>query len=151
MVQRIDTRCDLMLFGALGDLAQRKLFPALYQLERAGLLAEGSRVLAIARAEGDTDSVRRQLYDRLQQHVKPVEFDPEMAHRFLARVAYLRLDFNDPGGLLCAGPVAPSHRQRTDRLHGDTALPVWGDCPEPEGGQLLQRADPSGGGKADRS
>ena len=98
MVQRIDTRCDLMLFGALGDLAQRKLFPALYQLERAGLLAEGSRVLAIARAEGDTDSVRRQLYDRLQQHVKPVEFDPEMAHRFLARVAYLRLDFNDPEG-----------------------------------------------------
>ncbi|MBE03400.1 glucose-6-phosphate dehydrogenase [Marinobacter lutaoensis] len=103
MVQRIDTRCDLMLFGALGDLAQRKLFPALYQLERAGLLAEGSRVLAIARAEGDTDSVRRQLYDRLQQHVKPVEFDPEMAHRFLARVAYLRLDFNDPEGFYALG------------------------------------------------
>ncbi|NQD96588.1 hypothetical protein HP532_28425, partial [Pseudomonas sp. CrR25] len=28
--------CTLALFGALGDLALRKLFPALYQLDRAG-------------------------------------------------------------------------------------------------------------------
>ena len=47
------TRCDLMLFGALGDLAQRKLFPALYQLERANLLAPGSRILAVARHDGE--------------------------------------------------------------------------------------------------
>ena len=30
--------CTFALFGALGDLALRKLFPALYQLDRAGLL-----------------------------------------------------------------------------------------------------------------
>ena len=47
MVNQTNTRCDLMLFGALGDLAQRKLFPALYQLERANLLADGSRPLAL--------------------------------------------------------------------------------------------------------
>ena len=40
------------LFGALGDLALRKLFPALYQLDRAGLLHAQTRVLALAREAG---------------------------------------------------------------------------------------------------
>ncbi len=96
MVNKINTRCDLMLFGALGDLAQRKLFPALYQLERANLLADGSRVLAIARTEADTETVRQQLFDKLKQHVKPEEFDGELAKSFLKRVDYQILDFNEP-------------------------------------------------------
>lgn len=35
------------LFGALGDLALRKLFPALYQLDRAGLLHGDTRILSL--------------------------------------------------------------------------------------------------------
>jgi glucose-6-phosphate 1-dehydrogenase len=96
MVNKINTRCDLMLFGALGDLAQRKLFPALYQLERANLLADGSRILAIARTEADTETVRQQLFDKLKHHVKPEEFDAELARSFLERVDYQILDFNEP-------------------------------------------------------
>lgn len=30
--------CDLVIFGAKGDLARRKLLPSLYQLEKAGQL-----------------------------------------------------------------------------------------------------------------
>ena len=40
--------CTLALFGALGDLALRKLFPALYQLDRAGLLPADTRILGQA-------------------------------------------------------------------------------------------------------
>ena len=69
------TRSDLMLFGALGDLAKRKLFPALYQLDRSGLLDQGSRILAIARDQTDTDGVRRHLQDKLREYVKADEFD----------------------------------------------------------------------------
>ncbi len=98
MVNNINTRCDLMLFGALGDLAQRKLFPALYQLERAGLLAEESRVRAIASTDADTPTVRKQLFDKLKHHVKDAEFDADVANSFLERVDYQLLDFNDPGG-----------------------------------------------------
>ncbi|WP_417514220.1 glucose-6-phosphate dehydrogenase [Marinobacter sp.] len=95
MVNSISNRCDIMLFGALGDLAQRKLFPAFYQLERAGLLADGSRILALARRELDTASVRKQLLERLEQHVKPEEFDRSIAEAFLQRVEYQVLDFHD--------------------------------------------------------
>ncbi|MEH6563470.1 MAG: glucose-6-phosphate dehydrogenase, partial [Marinobacter sp.] len=79
MVNRITSRCDIMLFGALGDLAQRKLFPAFYQLERAGLLADGSRVLALARRDLDTAAVCKQLLESLEQYVKPEEFDRSVA------------------------------------------------------------------------
>ena len=41
--------CTFALFGALGDLALRKLFPALYQLDRANLLHPETRLLALAR------------------------------------------------------------------------------------------------------
>lgn len=43
--------CDLIVFGALGDLSCRKLFPALYQLERAHLLHPDTRIIACAREE----------------------------------------------------------------------------------------------------
>ena len=40
---------DLIIFGASGDLSARKLFPALFQLDRAGLLPSDLRIAAIAR------------------------------------------------------------------------------------------------------
>ncbi|MBB3102956.1 hypothetical protein, partial [Azomonas macrocytogenes] len=41
--------CVFTLFGALGDLALRKLFPSLYQLDRANLLHPDMRILALSR------------------------------------------------------------------------------------------------------
>jgi glucose-6-phosphate 1-dehydrogenase len=40
---------DLLVFGARGDLAGRKLFPALYHLDYCGLLPAGFRIHALAR------------------------------------------------------------------------------------------------------
>lgn len=98
MVKAPDTSCDLMLFGALGDLASKKLFPALYQLDKAGLLTAGSRVLALARQDHDEDSARRLIRDRLQQHTPASSFDDESADRFLQRVSYCQLDFSTAEG-----------------------------------------------------
>lgn len=98
MVKTSDTRCDLMLFGAVGDLAQRKLFPALYQLECGGLLARESRVLALARRDMGTNEFRDQLFENLKRYVKPAEFDAGVARSFLERVEYRLLDFTDPAG-----------------------------------------------------
>ncbi|STD21385.1 glucose-6-phosphate 1-dehydrogenase [Enterobacter asburiae] len=37
--------CDLVIFGAKGDLARRKLLPSLYQLEKAGQIHPDTRIL----------------------------------------------------------------------------------------------------------
>ena len=43
--------CDLVIFGAKGDLARRKLLPSLYQLEKAGQLNPDTRIIGVGRAE----------------------------------------------------------------------------------------------------
>jgi glucose-6-phosphate 1-dehydrogenase len=40
---------DFVLFGTLGDLARRKLLPSLYQLDKASLLHEGTKIIGVAR------------------------------------------------------------------------------------------------------
>jgi len=42
---------DLILFGGTGDLALRKLLPALYRRELAGQLSADSRIIGVARSE----------------------------------------------------------------------------------------------------
>lgn len=98
MVEKSDNRCDLMMFGALGDLAQRKLFPALYQLERVGLLARETRILALARDSQSTADIRNQLGERIRHYVKKEELDADLLARFLSRVDYLCFDFSDEQG-----------------------------------------------------
>ena len=46
---------DLVVFGGTGDLAMRKLLPALHLLDRDGHLDAGTRVVAVSR-DGLTDA-----------------------------------------------------------------------------------------------
>ncbi|WP_097458798.1 glucose-6-phosphate dehydrogenase [Mangrovitalea sediminis] len=95
MKEKEKAQCDLALFGALGDLAQRKLFPALYQLERAGLLHGKLRLLGLAREGLDASGFRGRLLEGLRTHVRKAEQDEAVIERFLSKVDYLGMDFSD--------------------------------------------------------
>ena len=95
--------CSIALFGALGDLALRKLFPALYQLDRAGLLHPDTRVLALAREGGEAQQHLAAIEQHLRRHVQADDIDAAVLQRFLARLSYLSMDFleaDDYGALL---------------------------------------------------
>ncbi|WPC06850.1 glucose-6-phosphate dehydrogenase [Pseudomonas benzenivorans] len=85
--------CSIALFGALGDLALRKLFPALYQLDRAGLLHADTRILALARESGDAEQHLDNIEQHLRRHVPAGEVDAAVLQRFQARLSYLSMDF----------------------------------------------------------
>jgi glucose-6-phosphate 1-dehydrogenase len=85
--------CTFALFGALGDLALRKLFPALYQLDRAGLLHADTQILALARDAGDAQQYLQQIEQHLRRHVPAAEVDAAVLQRFQARLSYLSMDF----------------------------------------------------------
>ncbi|PMR72353.1 glucose-6-phosphate dehydrogenase [Halomonas heilongjiangensis] len=89
---------DLALFGALGDLSQRKLFPALYQLDREGLLDNRTRLLGLARQELDIDGFKAKVEAALKTYVKAEEQDRAALKRFLARLDYRQLDFTSVEG-----------------------------------------------------
>ncbi|HET8790136.1 MAG TPA: glucose-6-phosphate dehydrogenase, partial [Modicisalibacter sp.] len=93
MIHDTTPEVDLALFGALGDLALRKLYPALYHLDRDGLLAQSARVLGLARQDIDGDAFRKRVREALTKHVKASALDNDCLERFIARVDYLQLDF----------------------------------------------------------
>ena len=78
----------LILFGATGDLAQRMLFPSLYNLDCDGLLPKAFRVIGCARSDLTRDAFQAQVLDAL----KPVElYDDARAKAFADRVDYCRV------------------------------------------------------------
>jgi len=85
--------CDFVLFGALGDLSTRKLYPALYQLHRGGLLHPDTRLIGVARQAETLTAYREQVRQALQCHLKAGEFDESVWNGLEARLGYCRADF----------------------------------------------------------
>ncbi|WP_027348842.1 glucose-6-phosphate dehydrogenase [Halotalea alkalilenta] len=84
---------DLALFGALGDLALRKLYAALYHLDRGGLLASDTRILGLARQDIDAEAFRERVREALDKSVDAKEREDDKVDRFIGRLHYLKLDF----------------------------------------------------------
>ena len=61
----------LVLFGAMGDLAHRKIFPALYHMVERGRL--NSLVIGVARAGRTDEHLKERARDSVQQHVKNID------------------------------------------------------------------------------
>jgi glucose-6-phosphate 1-dehydrogenase len=55
----------IVLFGALGDLARRKLLPGLFHLDRAGLMPAGYKIIGTSRKGGSHDAFRRVARDAI--------------------------------------------------------------------------------------
>jgi hypothetical protein len=55
----------IVLFGALGDLARRKLLPGLFHLDRAGLMPAGYKIIGTSRKGGSDDDFRRVARDAI--------------------------------------------------------------------------------------
>ena len=66
---------DLVIFGSQGDLAKRKLLPALYRLDKAGLLPDNARIASVARHELSTNVYLGQVQDCLL-YTSPSPRDP---------------------------------------------------------------------------
>ncbi|WP_416189226.1 glucose-6-phosphate dehydrogenase [Neisseria sp. CCUG17229] len=85
------TNFDLVLFGATGDLAMRKLLPCLYQAHVAGLLNPQGRILGVSRSEMDTESFLAKVETNSKIHVKQ-NFSDEQWASFIKRIEYLTVD-----------------------------------------------------------
>ncbi|AOO80823.1 glucose-6-phosphate dehydrogenase [Bosea vaviloviae] len=83
---------DLVIFGAGGDLALRKLFPALAQRNREGVLPEESRILAIVRKPEDLEGLPKQVANRLNEE----GLAAEQVAAFLRRLTVVQADALKP-------------------------------------------------------
>ncbi len=85
---------SLVIFGATGDLAHRKLLPALYNLAHEGALPERFELIGVARRDQEHEDFRavaRQSIERFSRR-KP---DPDVVEGLLADIRYIPGTFDD--------------------------------------------------------
>jgi glucose-6-phosphate 1-dehydrogenase len=81
----------LVLFGITGDLAHKKVLPALYQLTRRGELTVP--VIGVALTDWDTDELRKHVATSVEAAVPDV--DEAALHRLQANVSLVAGDYAD--------------------------------------------------------
>ena len=97
------SKVDLIIFGATGDLSARKLFPALFHLDAAGLLPEDLRIAAVARQAQEAAVFREELRLKMNSYLRG-DVNDSVWHHFAARIDYIAADFSQPEafeGLRC--------------------------------------------------
>jgi len=94
--------CILVIFGATGDLTARKLFPAIYNLAREGLLPSQFAVVGFARRDKTHEQFRQEMKEAINKfsRVKPV--DETVWKHFEQQIFYHKSEFDDADGYLKA-------------------------------------------------
>lgn len=87
--------CVVVIFGASGDLARRKLIPSLYNLQVHGLLPEQFAVLGVARSSKTDESFRKDMTKAIREHAT-VKVDDSEWEKFEKRLFYQQADYSHP-------------------------------------------------------
>ena len=95
---RMTEPLTVVIFGATGDLTQRKLVPALFAMFQQGLLPDRFAVVGVARREYDDAGFRALLGEGLARFSR-LPVDPAAAAAFLDRITYHRGDIEEPATL----------------------------------------------------
>jgi glucose-6-phosphate 1-dehydrogenase len=89
--------CVLVIFGATGDLAKRKLVPALYALAADGNLAAGFSVVGAGRTEIDDEAFRASMREGISEHSR-LPVDESVLDTFVEGLHYVTFDLEHAGG-----------------------------------------------------
>ncbi len=89
---------DIVVFGATGDLAQRKLIPALFHRDEQGQIPAEARIIGTSRREMSDDEFRKFATTALELFVEEKLRTPEMMQKFLARFTYIAAEASKEDG-----------------------------------------------------
>jgi glucose-6-phosphate 1-dehydrogenase len=84
----------LVIFGGTGDLAHRKLLPAIYNLAHEGALPERFNLISVSRSDIPSDEYRAQARESIQQHSRRPP-DEQVLDKLLESVRYVPGTFDD--------------------------------------------------------
>jgi glucose-6-phosphate 1-dehydrogenase len=96
-LRRTPDPCAMVIFGASGDLAHKKLFPALYSLAYRRLLPERFAVVGVARTEGSDEQFREDMKQAVAEHGRD-ELRDDVWQMLADGMRWVTTDFADEGG-----------------------------------------------------
>ena len=94
----------LVIFGATGDLAKRKLLPAIYNLAHEGALPERFNLIGLSRGDIGDDGFRETAAESIKEFSRR-DADPKVLDSLLGRMHYVGSSFDDPDGYEQLGKI----------------------------------------------
>jgi glucose-6-phosphate 1-dehydrogenase len=94
-LERVPDPALLVLFGATGDLAHRKVVPALFQLWRTNLLPHEFTLVAVGRRPYEDAAFRAELRASVERFSRVLPIETAVWETFAERITYHRGDFAD--------------------------------------------------------
>jgi glucose-6-phosphate 1-dehydrogenase len=109
---RIAGPCGLVLFGVTGDLARKKLMPAIYDLANRGLLPPGFSLVGFARRDWAAQDFGQVVHDAVKQHAR-TPFSEDVWRNLSEGFRFVPGTFDDPAAFdLLAKTVAELDEER---------------------------------------
>ncbi len=90
--------CSLVIFGVTGDLARKKLMPAVYDLANRGLLPPGFALVGFARRDWADQDFAQIVHDSVREHAR-TEFREDVWQELCKGIRFVAGDFADDGRL----------------------------------------------------
>ncbi len=83
---------EMVIFGATGDLARRKIFPALYHRFMDGQIPENSRIIGVSRSEHSREEFLTLIYENYCEFEGKDSIEVESWSTFIALIDYVPID-----------------------------------------------------------
>lgn len=91
---RVAGPCAVVIFGVTGDLARKKLMPAIYDLANRGLLAPQFALVGFARRDWADEHFGEVVHDAVKEHAR-TPFRQEVWDRLAEGIRFVHGDFDD--------------------------------------------------------
>ncbi|MBD9373823.1 glucose-6-phosphate dehydrogenase [Rhizobium sp. ARZ01] len=121
---------DYVVFGGTGDLAERKLLPALYHRQIAGQFTDPTRIIGASRAAMTDKAYREFAATALREHLKPGEFDDEQVKAFTERLFYISVDAKSEQGWDKLKEILDEGKERVRAFYLAVAPAIFGEIAE---------------------
>ncbi|MEO1245194.1 MAG: glucose-6-phosphate dehydrogenase [Pseudomonadota bacterium] len=127
MAKLIPVECfDLVIFGGTGDLAMRKLLPALYHRERDEQITGGSRIIAASRGQLERAAYLDRVRESLENNLASGEFEEAVWETFAERIHYVQADAAAPEDWQALVTLLAGHEDRVRVAYLATAPGLFG-------------------------
>jgi glucose-6-phosphate 1-dehydrogenase len=117
---------DLVIFGGTGDLALRKLLPALYHRMRDGQITEGSRIIAASRGDLQREEYLDRVQAALRTHLREDDFQEDEWASLRDRIHYVQCDASAPENWQALRDILADHDDRVRVAYLATAPDLFG-------------------------
>ncbi|WP_075292526.1 glucose-6-phosphate dehydrogenase [Pararhizobium arenae] len=121
---------DYVVFGGTGDLAERKLLPALYHRQLDGQFTEPTRIIGASRSALSHEEYRKFADAALKEYLKAGEYQEEQVKTFLNRLFYIPVDAKSDAGWDKLKALLDEGKERVRAFYLAVAPGIFGDISE---------------------